>query len=53
MARLVLLDNDFAVMPDVVGEETYREWWVDETSRRATVCDGADSPRTPQLAGVR
>ena len=40
-------------LADVVGEETYREWWVDETFRRATVCDGADSPRTPQLAGVR
>ncbi len=40
-------------LAEVIGEATYREWWIDETFRSATVRDGADSPRTPQLAGVR
>lgn len=40
-------------LADVVGEETYLRWWIDETFRSATVCDGAHSPYTPQLVGVR
>ena len=43
-------------LADVIGEETYRQWWVDETFRSATERDGAR--RSPsgdirQLVGVR
>ena len=40
-------------LADVVGEETYLRWWIDETFRSATVRDGAHSPHVPQLVGVR
>jgi LmbE family N-acetylglucosaminyl deacetylase len=43
-------------LADVVGEETYLNWWVDETFRCATPRDGARRSRSAnirQLVGVR
>jgi LmbE family N-acetylglucosaminyl deacetylase len=43
-------------LADVVGEETYLRWWVDETFRSATPRDGARRSRSAnirQLVGVR
>jgi LmbE family N-acetylglucosaminyl deacetylase len=43
-------------LADIVGEETYLRWWVDETFRSATACDGARRSRSAdahQLVGAR
>ena len=43
-------------LADIIGEETYLRWWVDETFRRATARDGArrsGSADVRRLVGVR